>query len=440
MLQTLINAWKIKDLRMKILYTIFIILVFRIGAQITVPYVNQDVVAAVLNGSDNVFFGYVNMLTGGAFSNATIFAMSITPYINASIIIQLLCIAIPALERMVKEGGPEGQKKQMALTRYTTVALGLLQGLVYYITLSGNGMFVTNAAGVKEYVIQNPNLWKAIVIILSFTAGTAMVMWLGEKITEKGIGNGISVILFAGILAQVPSVAVTAYQNVKNGSLPVWLLALLLAFMIVAIAFVVFFNNAERRIPVNYAKRVVGRKVYGGQTSYIPMKVAMTGVMPIIFASSITSLPMIIFAFLPEFESGSFWAVVKAWTSTQKPLYPIIYFLLIVAFSFFYAYTQFNPLEVANNIKNNGGTVPGIRQGRPTADYISKILKRLTLIGAFFLGVVAIVPILMSYGSQTLGGLALGGTTLLIVVGVALDTVKTLEAQMMMRHYKGFLE
>ena len=439
MIQTIINAWKIKELRRKLLFTMFIMLIFRIGAQITVPYVNQDVVSAVLGGSDNVFFGYVNLLTGGAFSQATLFAMSITPYINASIIIQLLCIAIPALERMVKEG-PAGQKKQVAMTRYTTVALGLLQGLVYYLTLSSNTMYITNQNGVKEYVIQNPSLWKAIVIILAFTAGTAMVMWLGEKITEKGIGNGISIILFAGILARVPAVAVSTVQNVKNGALPLWLLIILLACMIVAIAFTVFFNNAERRIPVNYAKRVVGRKVYGGQTTHLPMKVCMTGVMPIIFASSIVSLPMIIFAFVKEPAAGSFWAIVKTWTSTQKPLYPIVYFLLIIAFAYFYAYTQFNPLEVANNIKNNGGMIPGIRQGKPTAEYIGKILKRLTLIGALFLGIVAIVPILVSYGNSSLSGLALGGTTLLIVVGVALDTVKELEAQMMMRHYKGFLE
>ena len=439
MLQTILNAWKIKELRYKLLYTRFIILIFRVGAQITVPYINQDVVSQVLGATDNVFFGYVNLLTGGGFQNATIFAMSITPYINASIIIQLLCIAIPALERRVKEGG-DGQRFQMQLTRYGTVILGVLQGLVYYITLSSRSMAITGTDNVTHYVISSPNAWKAIVIILTFTAGTAFIMWLGERITEKGIGNGISILLFAGIIARVPSVAYSTYQKVANGALSLWVLLVLLVFMVIAVAFVVFFDNAERRIPVNYAKRQIGRKIYGGQSSYIPMKVTMTGVMPIIFASSIVSLPMIIFAFVPTPEAGSFWAVVKTWTSTEKPLYPIIYFLLIIAFSYFYAYTQFNPLEVANNIKNNGGTVPGLRQGKPTADFIAQVLKRLTLIGAFFLGIVAIAPILVSYGNASLSGLALGGTTLLIVVGVALETVKTLEAQMMMRHYKGFLE
>lgn len=435
MIQTIINAWKIKELRQKILFTLLIILIFRIGSAITVPFINPDVVKQVLTGSDNIFFGYVNLLSGGAFSSATLFAMSITPYINASIIIQLLTIAIPAMERMVKDGGEEGRKKQVAITRYTTVGLGLLQGLIFYINLSRK----TQVGNTVESVITNPSLWKAIVIILSFTAGTALIMWLGEQITDHGIGNGISILLFAGIVSRIPYVAISAYNNVTSGILPIWQLIALLLVAIVVVAFVVFFSNAERRLPIQYAKKVIGRKVYGGQSTYIPLKVSMTGVMPIIFAASIVSIPMIIGAFLAP-KAGTFWYIILQWTSTSKPLYPIAYFLMIIGFSYFYAFTQFNPVEVSNNIKNNGGSIPGIRQGRPTAEYITKVLKKITFIGAMFLGVVAILPILISYGSSSLKGLALGGTTVLIVVGVALETVKTLEAQMMMRHYKGFLE
>ncbi|MBO4406155.1 MAG: preprotein translocase subunit SecY [Clostridia bacterium] len=445
MFETIKNAWSIKELRKKILFTLLIILIVRIGmGTITVPYVNPEAVGLIFDSTNNQFFGYLNLMSGGAFQSMTLFAMSITPYINASIIVQLLTIAIPALERMVKEGGEEGRKKQAAITRYVTVGIGLLQGLAYYIAIQNMSITLTDNSVIR--VLEEPNVWKAFVIIGSFAAGSAMIMWLGEQITTYGIGNGISIILFVGIISRIPSVVIRLYSNVASGTLNIFVLAAVLIAFLAVIIFIVFVSEAERRLPTQYAKRVVGRKIYGGQSSYIPLKVNMTGVMPVIFASSIVSLPSIIYSFMGRSPSGfgnaytGFGDALVSWLSSPSPVYVVLYFLLIVGFSFFYAYTQFNPVEVANNLKNQGGSIPGYRPGKPTADFISKVLKRVTIIGAAFLGFIAVLPILVSVFSSSLSGIALGGTTVLIVVGVALDTVRALEAQLVMRYHKGFLD
>jgi preprotein translocase subunit SecY len=427
MFETIKNAWKIPELRRKLLYTLLIIVIFRIGSAITVPFLNASALNTLMSQSGNTLMGYIDLLTGGAFSRATIFSMSVTPYINASIIIQLLCVAIPALERLSKEG-EVGRKQLAQITRYTTIGLGLLQGFFYYIYLRNSG--------VVAYTSGFSGIWAAITIVSVFIAGTALMMWLGEQINDKGVGNGISVLLFAGIISRVP-VTVTGMQkywaipSIKN-KLIVVLAALLTLFIVVAI---VFMTDAERRIPVMYAKRVVGRKLYGGQNSYIPLKVTMSGVMPIIFAMSIVSIPTMIGQFLSTTSTA--YKVINNWFGYTTWLYAITYFLLIIAFNYFYVAITYNPIEISNNLKKNNGTVPGIRPGKPTADYIHRCLNRLNLIGAIFLGLVAVGPIALSAtGLNT----ALGGTTLLIVVGVAIDTQRQLESQMMMRHYKGFLE
>ncbi|MBR0144090.1 MAG: preprotein translocase subunit SecY [Clostridia bacterium] len=445
MFETIKNAWSIKELRKKILFTLLIILIVRIGMQaITVPYVNAEAVGKIFDSANNQFFGYLSLMSGGAFQSMTLFAMSITPYINASIIVQLLTIAIPALERMVKEGGEEGRKKQAAITRYATVVIGLLQGLAYYIAIQN--MSFNDETGKLIKVLEEPNVWKAFVIIGAFAAGSALIMWLGEQITTYGVGNGISIILFVGIISRIPSVVVNLYANVKAGTLNIFVLAAVLVAFLAVIIFIVFVSEAERRLPTQYAKRVVGRKIYGGQNSYIPLKVNMTGVMPVIFASSIVSLPTIIYSFMGRSPTGfggnytGFGDALVSWLSSPSPVYIVLYFILIIGFSFFYAYTQFNPVEVANNLKNQGGSIPGYRPGKPTADFISKVLKRVTIIGAGFLGFIAVLPILVSIFSSSLRGIALGGTTVLIVVGVALDTVRSLEAQLVMRYHKGFLD
>ena len=440
MFETIKNAWSIKELRKKILFTLLIILIVRIGMQaITVPYVNAEAVGKIFDSANNQFFGYLSLMSGGAFQSMTLFAMSITPYINASIIVQLLTIAIPALERMVKEGGEEGRKKQAAITRYATVVIGLLQGLAYYIAIQN--MSFNDETGKLIKVLEEPNVWKAFVIIGAFAAGSALIMWLGEQITTYGVGNGISIILFVGIISRIPSVVVNLYANVKAGTLNIFVLAAVLVAFLAVIIFIVFVSEAERRLPTQYAKRVVGRKIYGGQNSYIPLKVNMTGVMPVIFASSIVSLPTIIYSFMGRSPTGfggnytGFGDALVSWLSSPSPVYIVLYFILIIGFSFFYAYTQFNPVEVANNLKNQGGSIPGYRPGKPTADFISKVLKRVTIIGAGFLGFIAVLPILVSIFPSSLRGIALGGTTVLIVVGVALDTVRSLEAQLVMRYH-----
>lgn len=428
MIETIRNAWRIPELKRKLLFTLFVLVAFRFGASaVAVPFINVDLLKEVFNQFEGTILGYVNMMSGGAFANATIFAMSITPYINASIIMTLLTIAIPALEKMQKEGD-EGRKKIASITRYLTVVLGLLQGLMYYIEMSRRG------------IITERGFFPGFVVVLSFTAGTALLMWLGEQINEKGIGNGISMILFAGIISRAPSTINATSELIKNGKLNYFSVGIILIAAILIVAFVVFMNNAERRIPVQYAKRVVGRKMYGGQSTHLPLKVNMSGVMPIIFASTFVTFPATIAAFLgANPKPGTFWAGFLKLFSPSSMFYAVVYFLLIIAFSYFYNSIQFNPIEVANNLKKNGGFVPGLRPGKPTSDFLLKVLGKLTLIGALFLGVIAAIPIVTGsvFG---LAGLSLGGTSILIIVGVALETVKALEAQMLMRHYKGFLE
>ena len=425
MFETIRNAWKIPDLRRRILFTFLIIIAFRIGAAITVPFLNPTALKNLMAGG-NTLMGYIDILTGGAFSRATIFSMSVTPYINSSIIIQLLGIAIPSLEKLTKEG-EVGRKKLAQITRYTTVVLGLLQGLFYYIYLRNNGvlMFSTGFAGV----------WSAIVIIAEFIAGTTLMMWLGEQINDRGIGNGISILLFAGIVSRGPAIYNSMVSYWKIGGKYYAIVPAVAVLALAVIASIVFMNEAERRIPVQYAKRVVGRKMYGGQNSFIPIKVTMSGVMPIIFASSIVSIPTMIGQFL---NTKSTWYKVFSYLDYHSAIYAIIYFLLIIGFNFFYVTIQYNPIEIANNLKKNNGGIPGIRPGKPTSDYVQRVLSRITLIGAFFLGIVAVLPIALTAGVGM--NIALGGTTILIVVGVAVETSRQLESQMMMRHYKGFLE
>ncbi len=426
MLQTLRNAWKIEELRKKILFTLVIILLYRLGNAIPVPDVNIALLNAYFAQQQSTILGLLDVMSGGAFSNATIFALSIQPYINASIIIQLLCIAIPSLERLSKEGGEEGRKKIASITRYATVAIGLLQGFAYYMLIMNNNMLNADAQGI----------WSAIVIILTFTSGSALIMWLGEQITEFGIGNGISMILFASIISRLPTSLITTVRNITAGKLQWWLAVLMLIGAIAMIVLIVYVNDAERRIPVQYAKRVVGRKMYGGQSTHLPMKVNMSGVMPIIFAQSIASVPATFAAFAGKTDG---W--VNTWFANNSIPYAIIYFLLIIFFAYFYSTIQFNPVEVANNLKKNGGYIPGFRPGKPTSEFIQKVLNKITLFGAIYLGIIAIVPILISHFSNAaaLTGLSLGGTSIIIVVGVALETVRALEAQMLMRNYKGFL-
>ena len=423
MLQTMRNAWKIDDLRKKILFTLVIILLYRLGNAVPVPYVDIDALGQYFNQMQNTVLGLLNVMSGGAFSNATIFALSIQPYINASIIIQLLTIAIPALERMSKEEGEEGKKKIASITRYTTVAIGLIQGFAYYYMIMKSGFLTADGSGV----------WAAIVIILTFTSGSALIMWLGEQITEFGIGNGISIILFASIVSRFPTSLYQMVTNAVKGTVAWWIDILLLLGALAMIVLIVLINDSERRIPVQYAKRVVGRKMYGGQSTHLPMKVNMSGVLPIIFAQSIASLPATIAAFTGHSDS--------AWASTTSIPYAIIYFLLIIFFAYFYSTIQFNPVEVANNLKKNGGYIPGFRPGKPTSEFIKKVLNKITLFGAIYLGIIAVVPILISHFSTTadLSGISLGGTSIIIVVGVALETVRALEAQLLMRNYKGFL-
>ena len=443
MIETIRNAWKIPELRKKILFTIFALLIFRLGSVVPVPFINSDLLGATLNNMGGIF-SLLGTMNGTAFSMAAVFALGVQPYINSSIIIQLLTVAIPALERLQRDGGEEGRKKIAAITRYVTVAIAILQGLGYYtlVASTGDGALL-NTAGL-------PGWWVAVVIILCFTAGSAFVMWLGEQITEFGIGNGISIILFAGILSRVPSMVATIYGGIQNNlngvtgegvfNLPWWGAILIVIGMLAIVVLIVFIQNSERRIPVQYAKRVVGRKMYGGQSSHIPLKVNMSGVMPIIFAQAIASLPATIGMFFGKSaKSEGGWGVFLSVFDTTSILYIIVYFLLIVGFSYFYSTMQFNPVEVANNLKKNGGFIPGFRPGKPTADFIHKVLGKITMFGALYLAIIAIAPIVTG-AIIGVSSLAIGGTSVIIVVGVALETTKAMEAQMMMRHYKGFLE
>ena len=434
MLKTIRNAWSIPDLRKKLLFTLMIIIVFRIGSVIPVPFLDMKALADAMNGMNegNTMLAYLNTLSGGAFANATLFAMGVTPYINSSIIMQLLTVAIPPLERMAKEG-EAGRRKIGTITRYVTVGLGLIQGFAYWFYLHNSGVTVYR---------DGFSLWfSAIVIILVFTAGTALMMWLGEQINSNGIGNGISILLFAGIVAQLPytlSMLGQFWELAGKGSTQFYFLVPLWIVIFVAIVWIItFMQDSERRIPIQYAKRVVGRKMYGGQSSHLPIKVALGGVLPIIFASSILSIPGTINLFL-KVKDG-FWGAFFNAFDTSGWLYNVLYFILIIMFAYFYTTIQYNPIEMANNLKSNNGTIPGIRPGAPTADYIRNILSKITLIGALFLAVIALVPSV--YGSATgMGRMAIGGTSIIILVGVALETVKQLESQMMMRHYKGFLD
>ena len=422
MISTLKNAWSIPELRKKLIFTAMILLVYRVGNVIPVPYIDVNTLSDYFNSVlSNTILGLYNAMSGSAFSQATVFALGIQPYINSSIIIQLLSIAIPALERLAKEGGEEGKKKITQITRYTTIGLGLLMGWAYYAMLknySASGFSIITAEGFLP----------AIVIILAFAAGSTIVMWLGEQITEFGIGNGISMILFANIISGIPQMVGTLFTMVW------WQAIIVVVGMAALILFIIFINDAERRIPVQYAKRVVGRKIYGGQNTNLPIKVAMSGVMPVIFAQSICSIPATICAFIGK-TSG--WWYENVWSSSSWT-YIVFYGLMIFFFSWFYAQIQYDPVEIGNNLKKNGGFIPGFRPGKPTADFIKKVINKIVIFGAVYLAVVALLPII---GGNILGSnLGIGGTSVIIVVGVALETVKALEAQMLMRHYKGFLD
>ena len=428
MLQTMKGAWKAPELRKKILFTVFILMIYRLGNAVPVPYVDVALLKEYFDQNlSNTVLGLYNAMSGSAFSRATVFALSINPYINSSIIMQLLCIAIPALERLQKDGGEEGRKKIASITRYVTVGLGLIMGFAYYSMLW------------NAHLLTQTGVLTGLVIVLTFTAGSAFIMWLGEQITEFGIGNGISIILFASIISRIPSTVSTAITNIAGGAESIFGVLLILVLALALVVVIVFVNDSERRIPIQYAKQMRGRKMYGGQSTFLPIKVNMSGVMPIIFAQSIASLPATIIAFTGTSSTG-FWAWMNKYVFDNKSaVYLVCYFLLIIAFSYFYSTIQFNPIEIANNLKKNGGFIPGFRPGKPTADFILKVINKITLFGALYLAIVAIMPILVGIiiGNSSLG---IGGTSVIIVVGVALETVKALEAQMLMRHYKGFLE
>ena len=428
MIQTIRKAWGVPELRKKIVFTLLILLIFRIGNAIPVPYINTTLLGNYLDSMSGTVLGLYNVMSGGAFAEATVFALGVQPYINSSIIIQLLTIAIPALERLARDGGEAGKKKIASITRYATVAIALLQGFGYYMIC-------------KNYnILEQQGIWPALVIIVSFVAGSSFVMWLGEQVNEFGVGNGISIILFAGILSRVPNMVTMGASYIRTkGSIGCLWIALLIVGMLAMVVLIVHVNEAERRIPVQYAKRQVGRKMYGGQASTLPMKVNMSGVLPIIFAQTIASLPATIWAFVGIPEEGTVGRSIYNAIDTKSVLYLILYFLMIIGFSYFYATIQFNPVEISNNLKRNGGFIPGFRPGKPTSDFIAKVLNKVTLFGAIYLGIVAICPLI---AGKLLGnsGLAIGGTSVIIVVGVALETVRALESQMMMRQYKGFLE
>ena len=432
MIQTIRKAWGVPELRKKILFTLLILVIYRIGNAIPVPNVNVDMLRTYLDSMGTTILGLYNVMSGGAFAMATVFALSIQPYINSSIIIQLLTVAIPALERLQREGGEEGKKKIQSITRYSTVAIAFLQALGYYFIMK------------RANILTQDNVWVALVIMVSWVAGSSFLMWLGEQCNEFGVGNGISMILFAGIISRVPTMVSDMYSGLVSGSMPWWIVAIALLGILALIVLIVFVNDAERRIPVQYAKRQVGRKMYGGQSSSLPMKVNMSGVLPIIFAQSIATIPATIGAFLPAPTEGSFGDAVLNAIDTKSVLYLLIYFMLIIGFSYFYASIQFNPVEISNNLKRNGGFIPGFRPGKPTSDFISRVLNKITMFGALYLGVVAILPLIAdkiaSASSKTVTTLGIGGTSVIIVVGVALETVQALENQMLMRQYKGFLD
>ena len=458
MIQTIRKAWGVPELRKKLIFTVLILLIFRIGNAITVPYVNVDLLQSQLESMGTTILGLYNVMSGGAFATATVFALGVQPYINSSIIIQLLTVAIPALERLARDGGEEGKKKIQSITRYTTVAIAILQAFGYYMMMKNYGLLAVGADGV----------WPALVIMVSMIAGSSFVMWMGEQVTEFGVGNGVSIILFAGIISRVPYMVsgmidgVRIHSGIANGTvtlenlvaagysqaqaqaqldsaIPAWGVILLLVGILALIVFIVFINDAERRIPVQYAKRQVGRKMYGGQSSNLPMKVGMAGVLPVIFAQSIASLPITVWSFIGIPQEGTVSRTIYNAIDTRSLVYVVVYFIMIVGFSYFYSSIQFNPVEIANNLKKQGGFIPGFRPGKPTVDFIKRVLNKVTFFGAIYLAIVAISPILVSkiMGNSSV---AIGGTSVIIVVGVALETVKALDSQMLMRQYKGFLE
>ena len=466
MIQTIRKAWGIPELRKKIIFTLLILLIFRIGNAITVPYINKDALQMQLASMGSTYFGLLNTMSGGAFSMATVFALSIQPYINSSIIIQLLTVAIPALERLARDGGEEGRKKIQSITRYTTVAIAVLQAVGYYVMMQRYNLLESGVSG----------FWPGLVIIVTLIAGSSFVMWMGEQVNEFGVGNGISIILFAGILARVPSMISGMIDGVRNWSainagtltleslvsqyesagysseianqqaqmildsaIAPWAIVLLLVGILALIVFIVFISDAERRIPVQYAKRQVGRKMYGGQSSNLPMKVNMSGVLPIIFAQSIATLPITVWSFIGVPAEGTMSRTIYDAIDTQSIIYMVVYFMMIIGFSYFYSSIQFNPVEIANNLKKQGGFIPGFRPGKPTVDFIKKVLNKITMFGAIYLGIVAICPLIVGkiIGNDSV---SIGGTSVIIVGGVALETVKALESQMLMRQYKGFLE
>ena len=459
MIQTIRKAWGIPELRKKIIFTLLMLLIFRIGNAITVPFVDVNLLGAYLESQSTTILGLYNVMSGGAFAQATLFALGVQPYINSSIIIQLLTIAIPSLERLAKEGGEEGKKKINAITRYATVAIAVLSAFGYYTLMKNYGLLTAGGTGI----------WPALVIIVSFVAGSSFVMWMGEQINEFGIGNGISMILFAGIVSRVPTAVSNMFssmqtwnsirtgsitvdiltaqgysaqqaQNIIDSALTPWGLGLMLLGALALVVFIVFIQDAERRIPVQYAKRQVGRRMYGGQSSNLPMKVNMAGVLPVIFAQSIVSIPATVMALTGTgTEEGTFGYALRNFLDSKSLAYMFLYALLIIGFSYFYSSIQFNPVEIANNLKKQGGFIPGFRPGKPTVDFIKKVLNKITLFGAIYLGIVAILPLLLGKiaGSSSM---SIGGTSVIIVVGVALETVKALDTQMLMRQYKGFLE
>ena len=426
MIQTIRKAWAIPELRKKLVFTALLLLIFRIGNAITVPYVDVNMLGQYIEAMSTTVLGLYNVMSGNAFATATIFALGVQPYINSSIIIQLLTVAIPALQRMAREGGEEGKKKIQSITRYATIIIAVLQGWGYYSIMK------------QGAILTQQGIWPALVIIVSFVAGSAFVMWLGEQITVFGVGNGISMILFAGIISRIPSAVSTGYATLRADPTKWWAILLVVVGVLALIVLIVWVNGAERRIPVQYAKRQVGRKMYGGQSSTLPMKVNMAGVLPIIFAQTIAMLPATIGAFATPKE-GSFWEAVLNAVDTKSILYMVLYFLMIIMFSYFYSTIQFNPIEISNNLKKNGGFIPGFRPGKPTTDFIKKVLNKVTLFGAIYLGIVAILPLIIGKAAA-IPALSMGGTSVIIVVGVALETVQSLESQMLMRQYKGFLE
>ncbi len=433
MFKTFRNAWKVPELRKKILYTLLIILIFRIGCHVPVPFMDSGAISNMF--ADGNFFSYMNILSGGALQQCTLFSLSIQPYINASIIVQLLTYALPPLENLQKEG-ESGRKKLQKITSFVSLGIALVMSYAYYLTLRNNGA-LNYTGGAK-------GVFTGAVIVLAFTAGASLVVWLGNRINEKGIGNGISMILFAGIVSRGPEAILKMFVNAETNKKLYIAIPIVLLVFVLMIGFIVFMNESERRIPIQYAKRVVGRKQYGGQNTHIPIKVAMSGVMPIIFAMAIMSLPSTLAMFIkpaavPETFWQKFYVGFLNFFSYQSPWYAILYFLLIIAFNYFYVSMQYNPIEIANNLRQNNGGIPGIRPGKPTSDFIQRVLGKITLVGAFFLGVIAIFPIFTNMAFPQLG-IAMGGTSILIVVSVVLETVRTLESQMMMRHHKGFLE